>query len=143
MQSSSENIFELKVKSSTQYLGEIREFIQAAALENNIPEKIIADVILSVDEACTNIIKHAYHSNPQNDFIIKLFFSKNEIKIVLVDYGDSFNLNAIESPNMEIYFKQKKVGGLGLYLIRSLMDEVKYKSIKGEYNELILAKKLN
>jgi len=61
---------ELVIKSSTDNLAVVREFIETSALESGFSEKVVKKISLAVDEACTNIIKHAYNYSPDNDIVI-------------------------------------------------------------------------
>lgn len=142
MKSSRDHSYELSVKSETSQLAVIRAFINKHAEENNIPEQVSNAIILAVDEAATNIVKHAYHYEADKDITISLAFDNEECTIALTDFGDSFDPSLIPQPNMKEYFQQHRVGGLGLYLIRTLMDGMEYKTDPGHSNKLILTKKL-
>ncbi len=132
----------LKVKSKTENLSPIRDFISSAALDLNIPKDIIENIILAVDEACTNIIKHAYKYSPDGEILIKVKPSTSKFVVSIVDNGISFEPETIPEPDLQKYYRQRKVGGLGIYLMRSLMDSVKYISKPGKYNEVLLTKNI-
>jgi serine/threonine-protein kinase RsbW len=131
----------LIVKSRTDNLSSIRNFIREFAEEIGIAGNDVGNIILAVDEACTNIIKHAYKSYPDGQIIIKLKYSDKKFTILIKDYGISFEPEQIPDPDLQKYYRQRKVGGLGLYLMRSLMDEVEYVSVPGKYNQVSLSKK--
>jgi len=133
----------LKITSRTENLSVIREFILSAAEEVGIKPGITEDVMLAVDEACTNIIKHAYQSYPDGEILLKLNYSDHKLTITIVDYGSSFNPNDVPDPDLQKYYRQHRVGGLGMYLMKTLMDEVRYNSVPGKYNEVYLTKYLN
>lgn len=130
------------VKSRTENLSAIREFISDNAKQAGIQKESVDDIILAVDEACTNIIKHAYKSYPEGEIIIKTKFSDKKFTITIVDHGKAFEPDLIPLPDLKKYYEQKRVGGLGMYLIKTLMDEVKYISIPGKYNQVLLSKYL-
>lgn len=133
---------ELKVKSKTENLSVIRDFVSSYAADAGIASDIIENIILAVDEACTNIIKHAYHSVPDGEIIIKLKLSGKKFIVTIKDYGNSFSPEKIPEPDLQKYYRQKKVGGLGMYLMKTLMDDVKYHSVPGKYNEVLLSKSI-
>ncbi len=135
------NTYELSVKSNTSQLAAIREFIQKYALLNSVPQSVIESIILAVDEAATNIVKHAYHSNTDQDIIIRLSCDGKQCVVSLIDYGDSFDPASIPNPDMKEYLQQRKVGGLGVYLMRTLMDGIDYQSFEGDCNRLTLVKR--
>ena len=134
---------ELLIKSRTENLTTVREFVSSAVEEVNAPQDIAGDVVLAVDEACTNIIKHAYKFFPDGDIAIKLKYSDNKIIIKIIDHGAPFSPDTVPTPDLKKYFEEKRVGGLGMYLMKSLMDDVHYKSVPGKYNQVLLTKKFN
>lgn len=134
---------ELLIKSRTENLTTVREFVSSAVEEVNIPKDIAGDIVLAVDEACTNIIKHAYKFIPDGDITIKLKYSEKKITVEITDQGSPFSPDTVPTPDLKKYFEEKRVGGLGMYLMKSLMDDVHYKSVPGKYNQVLLTKKLN
>ena len=142
MQPVNENIANLSITSQTKNLTFVREYVSSAAKNVGFDELTIDNIIIAVDEACTNIIKHAYKNNPDNPIDVSITFDNNKFNIILKDKGKSFDPNTIPSPNMNEYFKQYKVGGLGIHLMKTLMDEVVYHSKPNEYNQIVLSKKL-
>ncbi len=134
---------ELRIFSKTENLSVIREFIQSAAAQVGMKPGVTEDVMLAVDEACTNIIKHAYKSLPDGEILVKLKYSDHKLTINIVDYGNSFHPENVPDPDLQKYYRQHRVGGLGMYLMKTLMDEVRYNSIPGKYNEVCLTKYLN
>jgi serine/threonine-protein kinase RsbW len=141
---SSNKIFEkeIVVKSTTDNLAQIRDFTRSAALEIGFSDEIIGKIILAVDEACTNIIKHAYKYSPEGDIIISVRYDNTKFSISITDSGNHFDPARIPEPNLNEYYKQKRVGGLGMYLMKKLMDEVKYSTLSGNKNQVILVKYL-
>lgn len=132
----------LIVKSSTANLITIRKFINIKAKTFGFSSNEIEDIVLAVDEACTNIIEHSYHSKPNLDIEISVSFSKSNIVIRIIDYGETFETSSFKDLNLELYHKQRRVGGLGVYLMKTLMDDVRYTSVKNKYNQVLLTKKL-
>ena len=134
---------DLIIKSKTENLSIIRDFISSKAANAGIQNEEIENIMLAVDEACTNIIKHAYHSDPDGKIIVKVEYNSTNFKVIIEDYGITFNPDNVPVPDLRKYHKDKKVGGLGMYLMKALMDEVKYVSVPGKCNRVILSKKIN
>lgn len=131
----------LKIKSDTENLILIRDFVRDHALNNGFDEDAVNDIMLAADEAATNIIKHSYKFNSSGDIVVKVEIVDEALEIILKDNGRAFNPADIPAPNMEKYFNEKRVGGLGLHLMRTLMDSVEYSTAKNG-NKLVLRKKL-
>lgn len=133
----------LIVKSRTDNLSEIRDFIASSARDVGISEDTVENIMLAVDEACTNIIKHAYKYNPDGEIKISFDFSKGKFTVIIQDEGASFEPDLIPDPDLQKYYRQRRVGGLGMYLMKSLMDEVKYVTVPGKYNRVFLTKNIS
>jgi serine/threonine-protein kinase RsbW len=142
VQTISKNILNLSVTSQTKNLLLVRDFVSSAAKNAGFDEGTINNIIIAVDEACTNIIKHAYKYNPDNSIDISITFDNNNFNIIIKDTGTGFDPDSIKPPDMNEYFKQYKVGGLGILLMRKMMDEVDYHCEPNKYNETVLSKKL-
>lgn len=134
---------ELLVKSTTDNLAVIRDFIKSAANQSGFSEDSTGKIILAVDEACTNIIKHAYKYSPEGNILIKIKFNDPKFSISITDDGSHFDPNKVPEPDLREYYKQKRVGGLGMFLIKKLMDEVNYSTLSGNKNQVILVKYLS
>lgn len=134
---------QLKIKSKTENLSEVRQFTEEFASLVGFSDDVINKIILAVDEACTNIIKHAYKNSPEGDIVISFVFENNKLSISILDNGNHFEPNKIPEPDIKEFYKQKKSGGLGMYLMKKLMDEVIYSTSSGNYNQVTLVKYLS
>jgi anti-sigma regulatory factor (Ser/Thr protein kinase) len=107
------------------------------------PKDIYA-VQLSVDEACTNIIQHAYSNRNSGNIVIrcKLSVRGNQFVVCIIDWGKSFDPTKVPTPNTQSNLNERREGGLGFFLITKLMDTVKYNSTQNE-NQLVMTKTLN
>ena len=140
---SKKNTGELIVKSRTENLSLIRDFISSQASSSGLIAEEVENIMLAVDEACTNIIKHAYKSYPEGDIVIKLEYNHEKLIISIIDHGNTFNPDTVPDPDLQKYYRNGKVGGLGMYLMKTLMDDVKYISVPGKYNKVLLFKSIN
>lgn len=139
--SKNNNIHTLSVKASTEHLAQVRDFVAVHAQDMGLSDKDVSDIRLAVDEAYTNIIKHAYQNNPSEEVNIEIGSDSSKLWISLMDEGKSFDPNNYSEPDLLKRIKAKKRGGMGVYLIKKLMDQVQYNR-KGEMNEIRMVKKL-
>ncbi len=130
----------LKILSRTSNLAALRNFVEKFSFDCGFGEEEIQQIILAADEACTNIIKHAYKFSPSGEITLDAECDGEKLSLVFTDSGAPFNPDAIPEPDINELSKRKKVGGLGIYLMKKLMDEVRYK-INREKNQVILIKK--
>ena len=132
--------YHLKIPSQTGNLELIREFISGLAQKVGFDDQDINKIELAVDEACTNVIAHAYNNDESQEIELSVKIQKNKFIVVVADKGKGFDFNHLEEPNMKNYMAELRVGGLGIYLIKSLMDEVDYQTKSGGKNEVRMTK---
>ncbi len=116
----------LRIPSQTEKLNMAREFVADAAKGFGFKEDDINNIALAVDEACTNIIKHAYSYASDKEIDIVVSMKETEFEIRIEDQGKHFNPKQVPVPNMKEYMSHYKRGGLGMYLMKKLMDKVEY-----------------
>jgi len=137
-----EKEFELKVDSKLENLNRINEFMTETMRDYNIHNsKDIHAVQLSVEEAFTNIIKHAYSNKSEGMIVIRCLLSKLGDKFIvnIMDWGIAFDPIVLPKPDTESSLNERKVGGLGVFFMKKFMDEVKYVRCK-DMNLLIMVK---
>jgi serine/threonine-protein kinase RsbW len=127
-------------KANYQNLDSIRSFVGRLARQADFSERDIYAVQLAADEASTNIIQHAYGGEGNDEIEIECEIFPGKLAITLRDHGMSFDPASVPEPNVKAGLHDRKVGGLGMYLIRNLMDEVHYETSKEGGNSLRLVK---
>ena len=137
-----EQSFTLDVPSSTENLAIIRDFVSRIAAQAGLTDSEVANLELAVDEACANVIEHAYGHDRTKQVVVKAAFDGDALRINVTDTGQGFDPSAIEEPELRELVEKRRSGGLGLRLIRSLMDEVHYDMEPGKRNELRMVKRL-
>lgn len=138
MQNSPEtNIF--IINSDLKNLSEIRKFIYNYAFEKVKDNDFALQVALAVDEICSNLTKYAYKLFSKNFIKIQIDFVDNILKIEIMDNGEKFNIIDYNSPSLQEYFSQFMKSGLGITIVKSIIDEMSYKSYEN-YNSLTLYK---
>jgi len=133
--------FQLRLPSQTDNLELIRDFVSKVAEKVGFGEDDVGKIELACDEACTNVIKHAYaqkNGKQTLDVIIKVDFDK--FILIVADHGKGFDPQKIKVPQMDEYLAELKVGGLGIYLMKTLMDEVDYDIQPGVKNQVRMVK---
>ena len=137
----------LDISSRTELLGEARVFVTEAARAFGFSADDVANIELAVDEACTNIIKHAYHNDPAGRIRLSISSTAAEGQprrfiITIFDNGIAFDSSAYRMPDLSHYLQKPRRGGLGIVLMRKLMDEVDYDNSPGASNAIRLVKYL-
>ncbi len=132
--------FSLTVASKAKNLEVIRKFIVEIAEKGGFSKEAIGQIELAVDEASTNVIKHAHRFNADKnvDILVKLDAQKMVIKIC--DHGSGFDVKRVAPPDLKKYIQEAKKGGLGIHLMRNLMDKVSFSSQSKRGNCVTLVK---
>jgi serine/threonine-protein kinase RsbW len=112
----------------------VRNFIETTGQKYHFSNKVVNSVKLAVEEAITNIIRHGYKDLPPGKIVIKLYIRRFSLTIVLVDQGHSFDPRQVDAPDLKQYVEIGKIGGLGIMMIRKLIDEIDYYSYDGSNN---------
>jgi anti-sigma regulatory factor (Ser/Thr protein kinase) len=103
--------------------------------------EIIGEVVVSTDEATTNIIMHAYENCHDKPIRLKLDVDQHEISVTLMDKGVSFNIDNVKKADLSGTIEERQIGGLGIYLMRQFMDTLSYSAAQDENEWNILTMK--
>jgi len=123
-----------------EFLDEIREFVGDIARRGGFGDKDVYNIQLATDEAASNIIEHAYEDTADGVLDLSCGMDRNTITIILIDYGISFDPSVVPLPDLKADLSERKIGGLGIFLMRKLMDEVHYEPRKDKSNVLTMIK---
>ena len=137
-----EKTFSLQVPSSTENLALIREFVTTVGAQAGLAEIEIAKLELAVDEACANVIEHAYSHDASKEVTVSANYDGDSITFKIEDTGAGFDPTKIQQEELESLIAKRKDGGLGMRLIKTLMDEVQYEIGPGQKNELRMTKRI-
>jgi serine/threonine-protein kinase RsbW len=96
---------------------------------------------LATDEAASNIIEHAYENISDGILELSCDMQGDAIRIILIDRGESFDPSEIPLPDLKADLSERKIGGLGIFLMRKLMDEVHYEPRPDKSNVLTMIKR--
>ncbi|MCY3541362.1 MAG: ATP-binding protein [Gammaproteobacteria bacterium] len=107
----------------------------------NLSDEVIYAIQLSVDELFTNIVSYGYDDSETHTVKFVIDVTGEEIRVEIIDDGNPFNpLDDAPDVNLDLSVEERKIGGVGIHLVKSLMSEVTYVR-DGEYNRLRLVKK--
>jgi anti-sigma regulatory factor (Ser/Thr protein kinase) len=137
-----ENTFTLDVPSTTQNLALIREFVSRVAAQAGLNEMEAGQLELAVDEACANVIEHAYGDDTTKQVMVRAIFDEDTLRVHVIDTGKGFDPTQVPEQELKDLIAKRRTGGLGMRLIKTLMDEVHYDIEPGKRNELRMVKKL-
>ncbi len=124
--------YKYKVGCSIENLKDVRDFIRTSLKNHGISDLEISEIVLALDEMCSNLMIHAHHCNPEDLFELNIFVDKNSpLVFELIDDGTVFDINEFTTPDLGSIVHEKRKGGLGIRLVRSIMDKIEYQKFDG------------
>jgi serine/threonine-protein kinase RsbW len=125
-----EKKFKLTVDSKLENLSVISQFLEDTMRQCQIdtPKNLHA-FTLSVDEACTNVIEHAYAYKTDGQITVACILTDEKFAVTIEDNGAPFDPTTIPEPDVNQGLEGRRAGGLGIYFMKKLIDEVKYNRV--------------
>lgn len=125
--------YKYKVGCSIENLKGVRDFIRHTLKRYGVADLEVSELVLAIDEMCSNLMIHAHHCNPDDLFELVIKINNDDpVVFELVDDGTVFDINHFTEPSIENILRQKRKGGLGIRLVKSIMDSVEYQKSKGK-----------
>ena len=121
---------------------DLRDFVESAAMHSGLSSENVFAFKLSVDELCTNIIQYGYEGREPGMLSLSFDVGEDKARLIIRDDGKSFSPEQAQSPDIEAGWDERDVGGLGIYFVKELMDNVTYNRIDKNVNQTILEKEL-
>jgi anti-sigma regulatory factor (Ser/Thr protein kinase) len=132
-------LLELRFRADPKQLKMVREQIRLAVAQIDCAKGIVSELIIAVNEACMNIMEHAYKGDCTGEIVLEINNNDDEVEIVLTDFAEPVDLSTIRPrPLAEL-----RPGGLGTHFINELMDKCHYAHLHDETgNVLRMTKRL-
>ena len=133
----------LHVAATTDHLSEVREFVRSRVSDIGFSDFEEDNIVLAVDEACANLIQHAYRNDPGQSIDIRVVVSDTEVCVEISDRAAPFDPGSAILPDMRAYFAERRHHGLGILLMTRVMDDIRYEPGHNgsQANRLILMKR--
>jgi sigma-B regulation protein RsbU (phosphoserine phosphatase) len=134
------SMLELRFNSDPKKLRMVRERVQEVAEEYGCSKKLISDLVIAINEACMNIMQHAYKGEKSGEILLQIQKKSGDVQVLLTDFADPIDPKGIRPRDLA----DVKPGGLGTYFIQEIMDDCTYghlDNMAGNY--LKMRKKIN
>lgn len=132
----------MRWRADPDQLALIREFVAQASCELGADERAIFDLQLAVDEICSNVINHGYGGRG-GEIEITVERAGASIRLVVRDWGGAFEPDQVPVPDLMLPLERRKLGGLGLFIVRKVMDEVEFGFNAQQGNTVTMVKQLD
>ncbi len=106
-----------------------------------LPDRIVSHVNLALDEAITNIVFYAYDDADDHEIGVRISLARGMLTAELVDDGRAFDPLQVAAPDLAAPLEERAAGGLGVHLMRHLVDDIQYRRDGGR-NHLVFTKRI-
>ena len=131
----------LILHNDIQQIPQLADFVETIAEESGLSQALAMSLNLALEEAVTNVIVYAYPPDTDGLVDIEAILHKDRIRFIISDSGRPFDPTQVQEPDIDLPIEERQVGGLGIHLVRSIMDEFSYERT-GDKNILYLLKRL-
>lgn len=130
----------LVLKNNIKDIEKLNETVEAFLKEGIIPEEDFFNINLALEEVFTNISSYGFKDGREHIIEINFIIDEKGIEITVTDDGSEFDPLAVPDPDLNTPAEEREIGGLGIYLVKKLMDDVSYEHENG-LNKLSIIKK--
>jgi anti-sigma regulatory factor (Ser/Thr protein kinase) len=131
----------LKIRNDLEEMATLREAVAGFAQENSLSEDIVFALDLCLEELVTNVIFYGYEDQKEHSIEVSLNLVSGILILQIIDDGKEFDPTHLPEPNLDIPLEERKIGGLGIHLVRNYVDSMEYKREDGQ-NVLTIKKKV-
>ncbi|MFO7616871.1 MAG: ATP-binding protein [Bacteroidales bacterium] len=132
---------QLILNNQVEELSRVEGFLEELASDWGLPLSLVLSLNLALEEAITNIIFYGYDDDGPHTILVDFTKASNQLKINIVDDGHEYDPTARPDPDITLAAEERPVGGLGIFLIKKVMDQVEYQR-KDNKNHLMLTKRI-
>jgi len=116
----------------------LRKLVKQTSRDLGCSEENLNCIVMAINEACMNVIQHAYQDDEKGEIIVEIWKANEELIIRIYDFADKIDCNQIKSRDLD----DIRPGGLGVHLIHNVMDSVDYKNINDDFGNLLELRKV-
>lgn len=126
--------YRYSIGCSLENLKGVRDFVRKSLRGHVTSDVQLNEIILALDEMTSNLMIHAHHCNPDHKLEMNIDVpEKGKLVFEIMDDGEMFDINRFHEPEIDSLVHEKRKGGLGIRLVKSIMDEVLYITRNGRH----------
>lgn len=123
-------------------LGQIRRYVHDTAVANGCEAEAVDELIVAVNEAVVNIVRHGYQDQP-GEIEVTVGCGSDRVAVILFDSCPGFDPTQVPSPDTSLPLAERPFGGMGVHMMRTFCDELSYRRLPRGGNELTLLKRFD
>ncbi len=122
----------LILHNDIQQIPQLADFVETIADEVKLDQSLVMSLNLALEEAVTNVILYAYPEGSDGLVEVEAILKPGSLEFILTDSGKPFDPTSVPDADVSLAAEDRKIGGLGIYLVRNIMDTVSYKREEGK-----------
>ena len=123
--------YQFRISCQTSELAELRLFLEKILSNLQLSASLQHQLILAVEEVCANLIIHSHNCNQKDQINLEIEKIPGKLIFEIKDQGEAFNLLDYEIPDIKKVIEEQRKGGLGIILVKKIMDEIEFESKEG------------
>jgi anti-sigma regulatory factor (Ser/Thr protein kinase) len=131
---------DLRLKNDLSEIAIARDALDSLAAELGIPRRALMQLQVALDEVVSNVVKYAWEDGNKHEFVVRITVHLDRVDLEIVDDGRAFDPRSVSPPEPATDGQRPHPGGLGIHMVRKLVDDFSYERI-GEHNHTMLSKK--
>ena len=124
--------YTLTLHNNVQEASLLAPFIETIAMENGLDHSLTMELNLAVEEAVVNVMEYAYPQGETGEVTIEVSLADGLLDINIIDSGAPFDPTQKSDPDTSLPVEERSIGGLGIFLVRQVMDTVSYRRDDGK-----------
>jgi anti-sigma regulatory factor (Ser/Thr protein kinase) len=132
--------FSLRLAATLADLAGIRHFVEKSAVALGADPDVVPGIVLAVDEAATNTIVHGYGGRG-GEITVSLRCRGDALVVDVTDRAPPFDPTTMPAPDVALPLEERPIGGMGIFLMRKVVDEVSYRRLPNGSNKLVMVKR--
>ncbi len=130
----------IQLKNNLSELESVNKVVAEFAERHHLSSQVLFNLNLALEEILTNVISYGYDDKDEHEITVRLFVEQGQLNVEVDDDGRPFNPLEAPEPDLSKSLEERPVGGLGIHLVRKLMDELEYRREEGRNLFLIKMK---
>jgi serine/threonine-protein kinase RsbW len=130
-----------RIVTGASEMASICQFVEEVSCDLGLDDRLARDLLLAVDEACINVMRHAYDGRG-GDVEVTIELADDGVRAVIRDWGVAFDPLSVPVPDVSAPLSERTPGGLGLFLMRNVMDRVEFQFDGDNGNTLTMFRRL-
>ena len=122
----------LNLNNKVSEITKLNAFVKSATATLNMESGLANKIKLAVEEAVTNIIDYAYQNGTEGNISVTIEADESRIRFILTDSGAEFDPTGVSKADTTLTVEERPIGGLGVFLVRNLMDSINYERVDGK-----------